>query len=90
MYNSDWTLDYQGATADAANSSIELNYHARNVYLVVGATGTVTMLRDGESKQIRVSGPPTLRQIVGDDEVRRATLEVQLSKGLQAFSFTYG
>jgi hypothetical protein len=57
---------------------------------VVGGTGTVTVLRDGESKQIRVSGPPTLRQIVGDDEVRRATLEVQLSQGLQAFSFTYG
>jgi cytochrome c biogenesis protein CcdA/thiol-disulfide isomerase/thioredoxin len=89
-YDGDWTLDYQGATANGPGSSIELNYHARNVYLVVGGTGTVTVLRDSESKQIRVSGPPTLRQIVGDDEVRRATLEVQLSQGLQAFSFTYG
>lgn len=89
-YKGDWTLDYQGATADTPGSSIELNYRARNVYLVVGGTGTVTVTRDGESRQIPVSGPPTLRQIVSDDEVRRGLVEVQLSQGLQAFSFTYG
>lgn len=89
-YDGAWTLDYQGATADAPNSGIKLNYHARNVYLVVGGTGTVTVIRDGESKDIPVSGPPTLRRIVGDEEVRRGTVEVQLSQGLQAFSFTYG
>jgi cytochrome c biogenesis protein CcdA/thiol-disulfide isomerase/thioredoxin len=89
-YQGDWRLDYQGATANGPNSSIKLNYHARDVYLVVGGTGTVTVVRDGESKQIPVSGPPTLRQIVSDDEVRTGLVEVQLSKGLQAFSFTYG
>jgi cytochrome c biogenesis protein CcdA/thiol-disulfide isomerase/thioredoxin len=89
-YRGPWTLDYQGATADSATSSIELNYRARNVYLVVGGTGTVTVTRDGESKVIPVSGPPTLRQIVADNDVQRATVEVQLSQGLQAFSFTYG
>lgn len=89
-YKGDWTLDYQGATADTPGSSIELNYRARNVYLVVGGTGTVTVTRDGESRQIPVSGPPTLRQIISDDEVRRGLVEVQLSQGLQAFSFTYG
>jgi cytochrome c biogenesis protein CcdA/thiol-disulfide isomerase/thioredoxin len=85
-----WKLDYQGATADGSGAGITLNYRARNVYLVVGGTGTVTVTRDGESRQIPVSGPPTLRQLVGDDEVHRATVEVQLSEGLQAFSFTYG
>jgi cytochrome c biogenesis protein CcdA/thiol-disulfide isomerase/thioredoxin len=89
-YDGTWSLDYQGATADAPNAGIKLNYRARNVYLVVGGTGTVTVIRDGESKDIPVSGPPTLRQIVGDDEVRRGTVEVRLSQGLQAFSFTYG
>jgi cytochrome c biogenesis protein CcdA/thiol-disulfide isomerase/thioredoxin len=89
-YKGDWKLDYQGATANGANSSIELNYHARSVYLVVGGTGAVTVTRDGESKQIPVSGPPTLRQIVGDDDVNRGLIELQLTQGLQAFSFTYG
>ena len=89
-YKGDWKLDYQGATANGLNSTIELNYRARNVYLVVGGTGTMTVTRDGESKQIAVSGPPTLRQLVGDDMVERGTIEVRLSQGLQAFSFTYG
>ena len=89
-YKGGWKLDYQGATANARNSSIELNYRARNVYLVVGGTGTVIVNRDGESKQMPVNGPPTLRQIAADDEVNRNTLEVQLSQGLQAFSFTFG
>ena len=85
-----WTLDYQGATSGSRSSSIELNYRARNVYLVVGGTGTVTVVRDGESTDIAVSGPPTLRQIVADNDVRRGLVEVRLSQGLQAFSFTYG
>ena len=85
-----WALDYQGATAEGPDSSIRLDYRARNVYLVVGGTGTVTVTRGGESRRIAVDGPPTLRQLVGDDDVRRGTLEVQLSQGLQAFSFTYG
>ncbi len=34
-----WQLDYQGATADGDASSIELNYRAKNVYIVVGRHG---------------------------------------------------
>ena len=85
-----WSLDYQGATAEGPDSTVRLNYRARSVYLVVGGTGTVTVTRDGESRRIAVDGPPTLRQLVGDDDVRRDELEVRLSQGLQAFSFTFG
>ncbi|MFN3002835.1 cytochrome c biogenesis protein DipZ [Mycolicibacterium wolinskyi] len=85
-----WRLDYQGATAGADTSSIRLNYHAKDVYLVVGGTGTVTVIRDGATTTVPVSGPPTLRQVVAAGEVRRGELEVRLSQGLQAFSFTYG
>ncbi|MGH3677836.1 MAG: cytochrome c biogenesis protein DipZ [Mycobacterium sp.] len=85
-----WTLDFQGITADGDRSGIELNYRARNVYLVVGGTGTVTVKRDGKDAAIPISGPPTLRQIVADDEDRNGQLSVRLTPGLQAFSFTYG
>jgi cytochrome c biogenesis protein CcdA/thiol-disulfide isomerase/thioredoxin len=85
-----WALDYQGITAQGGDNAITLNYHARNVYLVVGGTGTVTVTRDGKSTTIPVSGPPNMRQIVTDDEDGAGSLEVSLSKGLQAFSFTYG
>src|ERR1700756_4106442 len=58
-----WTLDYQGATADSDSSSIKLNYHAKNVYLVVGGTGNLTVTPDGKTTTVPVSGPPTSRPI---------------------------
>jgi cytochrome c biogenesis protein CcdA/thiol-disulfide isomerase/thioredoxin len=85
-----WTLDYQGATADSDSSSIKLNYHAKNVYVVVGGTGNLTVTRDGKTTTVPVSGPPTSRQIVGGKDVARGLLDVHLDQGLQVFSFTYG
>ncbi len=85
-----WSLDYQGATTGSDHSTIKLNYHAKNVYLVVGGTGTVTVTRDGKSTALAVSGPPTSHQIVAGDQSAPATLEVQPSRGLQLYSFTYG
>jgi cytochrome c biogenesis protein CcdA/thiol-disulfide isomerase/thioredoxin len=85
-----WTLDYQGATADSDASSIKLNYYAKNVYIVIGGTGNLTVTRDGKSTTVPVSGPPTSHQIVARNDVARGLLDVRLSKGLQVFSFTYG
>jgi cytochrome c biogenesis protein CcdA/thiol-disulfide isomerase/thioredoxin len=89
-YRGRWTLDYQGATAESDNSTIALKYNAKDVYIVAGGEGTVTVTRDGETTTVPISGPPTSHQIVEGDEVARGELEVRLSKGLQAFSFTYG
>jgi cytochrome c biogenesis protein CcdA/thiol-disulfide isomerase/thioredoxin len=85
-----WALDYQGVTAVDDGAAIALNYHARNVYLVVGGTGNVTVTQDGTTRTIPVSGPPNMRQIVADDADGAGAVEVALSPGLQAFSFTYG
>lgn len=85
-----WSLDYQGATADSDSSSIELNYHAKNVYMVVGGTGSLIVTRDGKTTTVPVSGPPTSHQIVATKDVVRSTLDVRASKGIQVFSFTYG
>lgn len=52
-----WSLDYQGATARSDDSSIELNYHAKDVYLVAGGTGTVTVIRDGSRRRCRSAEP---------------------------------
>jgi hypothetical protein len=89
-YRGPWSLDYQGATSGSDQSNVALSYHARNVYMVVGGTGTVTVSRDGKTTTIPVRGPPNIRQLVTDDQDGAGSLEVSLSKGLQAFSFTYG
>ena len=85
-----WALDYQGATAAEDGATIALNYHARNVFLLVGGTGNVTVTRDGKTTVIPVSGPPNTHQLVADDTAGVGHLDVSLGKGLQAFSFTYG
>lgn len=85
-----WTLDYQGATARSDDNAIALNYHARNVYLVVGGTGTVTVTRNGQRTTTAVSGPPNMHQVVTDDAAGAGHLDLSLSRGLQVFSFTYG
>jgi len=85
-----WRLDYQGATADSDASSIELNYHAKNVYVVVGGTGSLIVTRDGKTTTLPVSGPPQARQIVAGNDVARGLLDVRSTEGLQVFSFTYG
>ncbi len=85
-----WTLDPQAATAEDDDDTIALNYHARNVYLVVGGTGTLTVTKDGAVKRISVTGPPNMLQIVADDAGGNGHVEVALSKALQVYSFTYG
>ncbi|OBF22804.1 thiol:disulfide interchange protein [Mycobacterium kubicae] len=85
-----WTLDHEGATAGGDDSGIKLNYHAKDVFIVVGGTGTLTVTRDGKTITMPISGPPTARQIVADPQQGQGTLEVRPSKGLQVFSFTYG
>ena len=85
-----WTLNYQGATADSGASSIELNYHAKNVYAVVGGAGNLTVTRDGTTTTVPIDGPPQARQIAVGDAVTRGSLRVRLDQGLQVFSFTYG
>lgn len=46
--------------------------------------------RDGVTRELAVSGPPNMRQIIADDPAGTGTVEVSLDAGLQAFSFTYG
>ena len=85
-----WTLDPQAATADDDDDTIALNYHARNVYLVVGGTGTLSVTRGGETTRISVTGPPNMHKVVSNDTGATGHVEVGLSRGLQAYSFTYG
>ncbi len=88
-----WTLDDQGATADSDDAAIRLNYTGKDVYVVLGGTGTITVTRGGRTTAAAIGGPPTLHQIAGTnagDTARRDQLDMRVGKGLQVFSFTYG
>ncbi|OBB95626.1 cytochrome c biogenesis protein DipZ [Mycobacterium sp. 852002-30065_SCH5024008] len=85
-----WKLDDQGATADSDDAAIRLNYTAKDVYVVVGGTGTLTVTRDGRTTTTAIGGPPTLHPIVADEAARSDQLDMRVSRGLQVFSFTFG
>jgi cytochrome c biogenesis protein CcdA/thiol-disulfide isomerase/thioredoxin len=85
-----WTLDDQGAIANSDDAAIRLNYNGKDVYAVVGGTGTITVTRDQQTTTTQISGPPTLHQIVADNTARRDQLDMRVTKGLQVFSFTFG
>lgn len=85
-----WKLDDQGATADGPGAAVRLNYTAKDVYVVAGGTGTVTVTRGGRTTTTQIGGPPTLHQIVADPSAGRDQLDMQVSEGLQVFSFTFG
>lgn len=85
-----WTLDDQGITAESDDAAIRLNYTAKDVFVVVGGTGTLTVTRNGTSTATPIGGVPTLHEIVSDGGAQRDQLDLHVSKGLQVFSFTFG
>jgi cytochrome c biogenesis protein CcdA/thiol-disulfide isomerase/thioredoxin len=85
-----WTLDDQGATAGSDDAAIRLNYTGIDVYAVVGGTGTITVTQGGKTTTMAIGGAPTLHQIVADATAHPDQLDMQVSRGLQVFSFTFG
>jgi len=63
-----WSLDYQGARPTATTRH-QTQLQAKNVYIVAGGTGTLTVTRNGKPTTVPISGPPTSHQIVAGDRV---------------------
>jgi cytochrome c biogenesis protein CcdA/thiol-disulfide isomerase/thioredoxin len=84
-----WTIGQQAITA-GKGAGIKLAFHASDVYLDVGGTGTLTVSSGGTSKVIRVSGAPDIYTVATEQPARDGTVTIGLSPGLQAYSFTFG
>jgi cytochrome c biogenesis protein CcdA/thiol-disulfide isomerase/thioredoxin len=86
-----WTVNQWEATADTAGSTIELNFMADDVYLVLGGTGTVGVSVNGvHQRSIAVAGVPDLYTLVSSPHYSSGLLRLTFSKGVQAFDFTFG
>jgi cytochrome c biogenesis protein CcdA/thiol-disulfide isomerase/thioredoxin len=84
-----WTIGQESITA-GKGAGITLAFHASDVYLDVGGTGTLTVSADGTSKVIRVSGAPDIYTVATEQSAGDGTVTIRLSPGLQAYSFTFG
>jgi len=88
--NGTWTDHRQEATA-GKDASIELNFTADDVYLVLAGTGTVTVSLDGHAlKAVHVSGVPTLYTLFSSPSLQTGLLTLGVSPGVQAYDFTFG
>ncbi|NMN97165.1 cytochrome c biogenesis protein DipZ [Antrihabitans stalactiti] len=85
-----FTADDQGLTALDPAAEISLNYHANQVFIVVGGEGNLRVNDNGLTRTIAVSGAPTLYKIHDGDSNQSGNLKVALDPGMQAFSFTFG
>jgi len=89
-YGGTWNVGSEASTA-VADATIQLRYQAKDVYLVLGGTGTVEISVNGEEvKTVPVAGVPKLYQLVGTTQSQTALLTVGLSPGVAAYDFTFG
>jgi cytochrome c biogenesis protein CcdA/thiol-disulfide isomerase/thioredoxin len=84
-----WNVGSQSATA-GSGAGLELNFQARNVYLVLGGTGTVGVSVNGTFfKTVDVAGVPNLYTLESG-ALQSGNLQLTFSPGVQAFDFTFG
>jgi cytochrome c biogenesis protein CcdA/thiol-disulfide isomerase/thioredoxin len=88
--NGVWNDHSQYATAEA-NASIEMNFTANEVYLVIGGTGTVNVSLNGHHlKTVAVSGIPKLYTLYSGSTFGSGLLDIAFTPGVEVYDFTFG
>jgi cytochrome c biogenesis protein CcdA/thiol-disulfide isomerase/thioredoxin len=84
-----WTVSDESLTS-GNGAGIRLSFRARDVYLDVGGTGTITATVNGIKTNFSVRGAPNIYPVFHSADATQATIDVTLSPGLSAYSFTFG
>jgi cytochrome c biogenesis protein CcdA/thiol-disulfide isomerase/thioredoxin len=88
-YGGNWTIDDMVANAGKA-ATLSLHYEGKDVYLVAGGRGTVTVFRNGhETEKVPVTSD-RLYTIHASGHNGQGLLTLHFTPGLQAYSFTFG
>ena len=85
-----WTEHAQEATA-GTSAEMELSFLAKDVYLVLGGSGTIEESINGRPyATIKVGGVPGLYTLYQASATSTGTLLLRVSPGVQAYDFTFG
>ncbi|RLP76373.1 cytochrome c biogenesis protein DipZ [Mycetocola tolaasinivorans] len=84
----DWNLTSQGITS--SSGSIKLAYTAREIRMVLGGSGSVTVTDSSGTRTVDVSGPPGSYRIFESAKSSTGELTVHVNGGVDAYSFTFG
>lgn len=103
-YGGRWSIKPDSATASSARSTIDLQFNARRVYLVLGNRGRAKDVRvelDGKPIDAAASGRHVksgvaridgqrLYALVDLDEVESHRLTLRVDRGVSGYAFTFG
>ncbi|MGX1694097.1 cytochrome c biogenesis protein DipZ [Microbacterium keratanolyticum] len=86
-----WKVETQYATPTEESARIRLNYRAAEVRIVVSGSGSLVLRADGESpRTITVDGTPRSYSLLDAAEVGTGTLILEVTPGVNVYSFTFG
>jgi cytochrome c biogenesis protein CcdA/thiol-disulfide isomerase/thioredoxin len=89
-YAGTWTVEPSRIVA-GANARLRLRFQARNVFLVLGGSGSMDVLVDGRHlRTLHVSGTPRLYTLARFPRLARGLLELRASPGVAGYAFTFG
>jgi cytochrome c biogenesis protein CcdA/thiol-disulfide isomerase/thioredoxin len=87
----DWTIDFQGATPTDDDARVKLAYTAtQEVRVVLGGSGTVRAVVDGERIAIEVDGSPDSYRLLKIAGPQTGEIELTVPAGITVYSFTFG
>ncbi len=85
-----WNVTDKHITPDGEPATVRLDYHGRQVNLVISGEGTLKVTRNGESTIHNISGVPNALEVVRTEEPTTGVVEFEVSPGLELYSFTFG
>jgi cytochrome c biogenesis protein CcdA/thiol-disulfide isomerase/thioredoxin len=88
-YGGRWRVEPERAVA-GGGARLRLRFRAKEVNLVLGGKGRVTVLLDGkEVRTVQVSGS-RLYRLLGLPRFRTGLLELRFARGVAGYAFTFG
>src|ERR687887_410156 len=88
-YGGSWLVGGERIMA-GRGARLRLHFHAHDVYLVLGGSGTVRVRLDGRPvRTVRVKGD-RLYTLLSGTKLREGLLELRFSPGVEAYAFTFG
>lgn len=86
-----WSVQTQYATPSTGDGRVRLDFHAREVRMVLAGDGEVRVrLDDGSESVIPVSGTPRSYELASGLDGGSHVIDVTVASGVQAYSFTFG
>jgi Thioredoxin like C-terminal domain len=85
----DWHLTFNGVSAPKGGD-IRLNYHASEVRIVAGGTGTIRYSFGGKTYTQKIGGFPNSYQLSKTPTIRKGVVNVTVSPGVTVYSFAFG